>query len=67
MKPPFYYLIYEFSEVKIKESYKTHFELKRLGYDIRGRFGRLDYAEIWRNYYNGEITQAQFRKELNRY
>ncbi len=33
--------------------------------DVAGQFGRYEYAEIWKDYYNKDISQKELRKRLN--
>lgn len=32
---------------------------------IKGKFGRLDYAEIWTDFHNGVIDRDELRKKLD--
>lgn len=66
----YYFLIEDFDKkIIIKKvangTDKTHSELKEQGYIIKGCFCRLDYAELWQSYYNGEITQQELKEKLN--
>ena len=40
-------------------------ELKNQGFKILGIFGREDYANIWKDFYNGEINKDQLNKFLD--
>ncbi len=42
---------------------KSLFEAE--GEKLHGCFGKIEYAEIWRDFYNGDITRKQLRKYLN--
>ena len=62
-----YYLIQEES-VYIKEienaTDKTYQDLKFKGFNVIGVFGRSDYANNWKDYYNKKITQKELRNKL---
>jgi hypothetical protein len=53
--------VFTVKEVKEPTTDATYHDLKKEGFDVHGQFGRSDYAEIWKDFYNGVIT----RKELN--
>ena len=38
--------------------------VKLLSKEFQGQFGRRDYAEHWRDYYNGDISEDKHRKFL---
>jgi hypothetical protein len=42
----------------------TYSELQQKGFEVRGQFGSIDYANHWRDYYNGKITKSEHRKWL---
>ena len=62
-----YYLIQEES-VYIKEienaTDKTYHDLKNQGFNVIGVFGRSDYANMWKDYYNKKITNEELRNKL---
>ena len=43
----------------------TYHELKNQCFKILGIFGREDYANIWKDFYNGEINKDQLNKFLD--
>ena len=56
----------DYSLVQVKEADDgTYREIKELTDDIKGQFGRLDYAEIWCDFHNDKITRDQLRIRLN--
>ena len=60
-----YYLVKEDNKIRIKISkHLGHRGLEDIGYEIVGRFGRKDYAEHWRDYKNGLLTESEHRKFL---
>lgn len=65
-----YYLINVGGEISIKEVVttkpdETYSFLKYQGFDLKGQFGRLDYAEIWKDFYNKKITRKELTEKLN--
>jgi len=65
-----YYLINTNGNVEIKEVKEpttdaTYHNLKQQGFNVRGQFGRLDFAEIWKDFYNGKISREQLKYKLN--
>ena len=57
----FYYLL-KGNEVFVHKSSLKYYDVKVIyGKAVCGCFGRLDYAEAWKDYYNKTITL----KELN--
>ncbi len=46
------------------EKADDHNNLRKQGYDIKGQFGRIEYAQHWADYYNGKITKQEHRKFL---
>jgi hypothetical protein len=64
-----YYLIGEKGSVYIKEienaTDRTYQELKNQGFILHGVFGRLDYATIWKDFYNGKINREELKTKLN--
>lgn len=68
-KSSMYYLIkqdgvYKVHEVSEPTTDATYLELKKEGYDVQGQYGRKDYAEIWKDYYNGNINRKELRNRL---
>jgi len=47
--------------IKLDNNMETDKDTSKI---IVGTFGRLDYAEHWKNYHNGNITKAQHEKFL---
>ena len=43
----------------------TYNELQKKGLEVRGQFGRIDYANHWKDYYNGDITEKEHKQFLN--
>jgi len=48
-----------------KTTDRTYYDLKLQVEDIKGQFGRKDYATIWTDYHNNKITNKQLRYRLN--
>jgi hypothetical protein len=50
--------------VKISGLNRERFEWEFPKLDIQGQFGRLEYAIIWRKFYNKEITREELKIKL---
>jgi hypothetical protein len=60
-----YFLTEENEKVSIFETTKeTHRTLEEQGIKVVGLFGRVDYANIWCDFYNGKIDRKQLRLKL---
>ena len=57
------YQVHTENDIYTYSSMKAHFEAE--GEKLHGCFGRIEFAEIWRDFYNGDITRKQLRKNLN--
>ena len=61
------YYIYEVSDVLVNDrtmhNLQTDNELNFS--DVAGQFGRREYAETWKDYYNKEISQKELRRRLD--
>ena len=56
----------EYSLLRIEDTTDaTYDSVKAMTVDIKGQFGRLDYAEIWCDFHNNKITREQLRSKLN--
>jgi len=61
-----YYYLLKGDSVKIYESTLSQYNAKTIyGEALVGCFGRLDYAEIWRDFYNGVINRKELRNKLD--
>lgn len=55
-----------FTLVEVKNATDaTYRTVKDSTFDIKGQFGRRDYAEAWCKYRNGEITMEQLNTLLD--
>lgn len=69
MKPIMFYLIEKHGELEVVpfEGEATdgilHL-LERAGIKVYGQFGRLEYAELWKHYYMGELSHEELRARL---
>ena len=43
----------------------TYRKLEKDGFNIKGQFGREDYAKHWVDWYNGDMTYKEHRKFLD--
>ena len=60
-----YYLI-KSSKVEIHESNLSYKDAKMIYGDyLCGCFGRLEYATIWKDFYNKDITSSNLKEKLN--
>lgn len=65
-----YYLIKstkedDFKIIEIEDTTDaTYNQLRKENYKMRGQFGLLEYAEIWRDYNNGKLSRAQLNLKL---
>ena len=63
----FYYLL-KGDSVKVHESNLSQYDARMIyGESLVGCFGRLDYAEIWRDFHNGVINREELRNKLDTY
>ena len=54
------------NKVEVHESNLVYREIKSIyGEAVCGCFGRLDYAEIWKDFYNGVINKEELNELLN--
>ena len=65
MKEMNYFLIFWEGKYEVVSRRKSHNEMKNLGHDVRGMWGLLAYAEIWRDYYNKEFGQKTLHQKLD--
>jgi len=42
----------------------TYRQLEKDGFDIKGQFGREDYAKHWIDWYNGDMTYEEHKSFL---
>jgi len=60
-----YYLIKTEEGIKVSSPTEaSHREMKDLGFEVVGNFGRLDYATHWAEYKNGLISEWTHRQWL---
>jgi len=59
-----YYVIKTGDEYQVRSTAANHIEMKDFGFDVIGCYGRLDYAEHWRDYKNGTISEADHKMFL---
>jgi len=60
------YFLKEISDAIVTDAtYHYLTDDKDLGYtDVKGQFGRKDYAQLWCDMYNNVITREMLHKEL---
>lgn len=58
------YKILEISGILFTDA--SHRNLKENGFDVKGCFGRKDYAEIWCDFYNGKYNRNMLHKKLDK-
>lgn len=69
LKIPTLYFVVKVNEGEKYKVFKldiTHKEVKKIVFELKNAFGRLDYANHWKDFYNGSISRQEHRRWLNR-